>query len=417
MKTVLKIFLAAALGIGLVASAQAVTITTAQNATGYASDLLSTDLLQTSATLTSSTGNFVQETVIGVSSLVDGGFGVLGGQGALAVSSPGSHLDAASAGLGEELVYTLSGSTYGYNLSSIATYTGWDSGRFAQGYDVYVHKVGAASGVYAKLASVSYAPGAVSTGGLTENAKVVVTTAMGTLASTGTLASGVDQIKFVFQNQTNGWQGYRELDVVGTAASAATSLTNGSFESPGIGTGVGAYQEGATASGWTLIPGLLKDINTNNNTGGGGIVGNGSAYGNVNAPDGTQAGLLKGAGGMEQIVGGFEAGKQYSISFYSAGRADAGPNPFEVLLDGTALTFSGSTTVTPVNNVYNLYSSTFAATGNTMTLTFLSTLTTAVDLSSYVDNVQITMIPEPGTLALSGIGLIGLLAYAWRKRK
>lgn len=413
MKTVLKIFLAVALGIGLVASAQAVTITTAQNATGYASDILSTDLLQSAATLSSSTGTFTQEKVVGTSALTDGGFGALGGQGAQPV---GTYLNAASAGLGEELVYTLSGSTYGYNLSSIATYTGWDSGRFAQGYDVYVHKIGAAVGSYAKLASVSYAPGAISTGGLKENAKVVVTTAMGTLASTGTLASGVDQIKFVFQNQTNGWQGYRELDVVGTAASAATSLTNGSFESPGIGTGEGAYQEGVTASGWTLIPGLLKVINTNNNTGGGGIVGNGSAYGNVNAPDGTQAGLLKGAGGMEQIVGGFEAGKQYAISFYSAGRAGAGPNPFEVLLDGTALTFSGSTTITPTNNVYNLYSSTFAATGNTMTLTFLSTLTTAVDLSSYVDNVQIAQIPEPGTMILFITGMFGLLAFVWRKQ-
>ncbi len=410
MEKVIKAFMVAVLAVGLTATAQAITITTAQNTTGYASDILSNDLLQTSATLSSSTGNFTQEGIAGTSSLTDGGFGALGGQGAQPV---GTYLAAASAALGEELVYSLSGSTYGYNLSSIATYTGWDSGRFAQGYDVYVHKIGAAVGSYAKLASVSYAPGAISTGGATENAKVVVTTALGTLASTGTLASGVDQVKFVFQNQTNGWQGYRELDIVGTAASAATSLTNGSFESPGIGNG---FQEGAPASGWTLIPGLLKDIN-NNNTGGGGIVGNGSGYGNVNAPDGTQAGLLKGAGGMEQIVGGFEAGKQYSISFYAAGRAAFGPNPFEVLLDGTALTFSGSTTITPTNNVYNLYSSTFTATGNTMTLAFLSSLTTADDLSSYVDNVQIAQIPEPGTMILFIAGMFGLLAYAWRKRK
>jgi hypothetical protein len=28
-----------------------------------------------------------------------------------------------------------------------------------------------------------------------------------------------------------------------------------------------------------------------------------------------------------------------------------------------------------------------------------------------------TVVPEPGTLALLAAGLMGLLAYAWRKRK
>lgn len=38
---------------------------------------------------------------------------------------------------------------------------------------------------------------------------------------------------------------------------------------------------------------------------------------------------------------------------------------------------------------------------------------------SYIDNVSITCadVPEPGTLALLAAGLIGLSAYAWRKRK
>ncbi|MBU4273117.1 MAG: PEP-CTERM sorting domain-containing protein [Planctomycetes bacterium] len=34
-----------------------------------------------------------------------------------------------------------------------------------------------------------------------------------------------------------------------------------------------------------------------------------------------------------------------------------------------------------------------------------------------VDNFKLTVIPEPSTLALLATGLIGLLCYAWRKRK
>ncbi|MCX5653889.1 MAG: PEP-CTERM sorting domain-containing protein, partial [Planctomycetota bacterium] len=34
-----------------------------------------------------------------------------------------------------------------------------------------------------------------------------------------------------------------------------------------------------------------------------------------------------------------------------------------------------------------------------------------------VDNMTVDVVPEPGTLLLLVTGLLGLLAYAWRKRK
>jgi hypothetical protein len=41
-----------------------------------------------------------------------------------------------------------------------------------------------------------------------------------------------------------------------------------------------------------------------------------------------------------------------------------------------------------------------------------------VDVSSPAfDNFSLTVVPEPGTLAIIATGLLGLLAYAWRKRK
>ena len=39
------------------------------------------------------------------------------------------------------------------------------------------------------------------------------------------------------------------------------------------------------------------------------------------------------------------------------------------------------------------------------------------DTSMTIDSVSVTTTPEPGALVLLGTGLLGLLAYAWRKRK
>ena len=40
------------------------------------------------------------------------------------------------------------------------------------------------------------------------------------------------------------------------------------------------------------------------------------------------------------------------------------------------------------------------------------------DAWGYIDNVKLSVAtPEPSTLALLATGLLGLLAYAWRKRR
>jgi hypothetical protein len=187
-------------------------------------------------------------------------------------------------------------------------------------------------------------------------------------------------------------------------------VINGSFESPSL--GAGNFREGNPAIGWTQIPGPQGSS-------GGGIVGNGSAYGNPNAPDGVQAGLLKDEGGMSQMVGGFAHNQPYTLSFDAAGRSGGlGPNPFTVTVGSQTLTFSGNSTVTPGTS-YALYTSApFYATSGSELLSFVSALRTDQDLSSYVDNIKFAAVtPEPSSFVLCGLGAVGMIVAVRRRRK
>ena len=98
--------------------------------------------------------------------------------------------------------------------------------------------------------------------------------------------------------------------VLASGAIASPIILNNSFESPDAGTPTGNYHEGTPPTSWTEVGS------------GGGYIGNGSAYGNSNAPDGTQALLLKSQGGVSQVLSGFTAGVSYDISFYAEARTN-----------------------------------------------------------------------------------------------
>lgn len=93
----------------------------------------------------------------------------------------------------------------GYNISKIDTYSGWnDAGRVNQTYDILYSTV-ANPGTFIPLQSINQA-------GNNLDLRLEIFDNAGAF-----LANNVGQLRFVFGAQQNGYVGYRELDVFGTA--------------------------------------------------------------------------------------------------------------------------------------------------------------------------------------------------------
>ncbi len=203
--------------------------------------------------------------------------------------------------------------------------------------------------------------------------------------------------------------------LLGAAVSGrAQVVVNASFESPGISNFV--YTTSVT--GWTFSAFL-------SGSGGTGLTTNGSSFGTQDIGGtsdpggGTQAALIQGAGTISQSID-FSPGGSFTLAFFAEGRGSAaGGVPLSIKSDSTALTFGGSATASPTSgSVFNLIVSdpfTVGAGFHTLSFTGTVNLNTA-DVTTFVDQVSVTAVPEPSTLALLGGGLAGL-AFLRRRRR
>ena len=107
---------------------------------------------------------------------------------------------------GVSITYMLTSNALGYNISQIDTFTGWrDPGRFQQDYSVsFAYK--ASPTEFLNAINVAAHPANAN------DAKVSLSNAGG-----AALATGVVGVRFNFANVQNGFVGYRELDVLGSA--------------------------------------------------------------------------------------------------------------------------------------------------------------------------------------------------------
>ena len=205
------------LSAALSANAQAAAIVT--NTTQLSTFTVSnTDLLQTRLASVTGTGDFSREGAIGLSAFNNGTYGNLGNQG--------NGGQAATADGSNSVMFRFNaGNGTGYNISSIDSYAGWDNYRGGQSYNVFYSTASAPSN-YVLLASVFN--DAVTGGNTNTRANIV--------GSNGFLALGVTSLRFDFNgNLSNGYAGYREIDVQGVAAARAAVPEPGSLALLGLG--------------------------------------------------------------------------------------------------------------------------------------------------------------------------------------
>jgi hypothetical protein len=168
--------------------------------------------------------------------------------GAIGVSGNASTFAACGYSGGTSLIYTLTNSVNGSDVTNIVTYSGWaNTGRYGQYYTVSYSTVLAPS-TFIPITTVFYLPYA--TNG-TPACRVAVNT-----STRAALAKKVSRIKFDFASPSgassfnNAWQGYSEIVVQGTnsapplstnALLASLSITPAGTLNPAFASGTTGY--------------------------------------------------------------------------------------------------------------------------------------------------------------------------------
>jgi hypothetical protein len=118
----------------------------------------------------------------------------------------------------------------------------------------------------------------------------------------------------------------------------------------------------------------------------------------------------------------FAAGETYTVSFQASGIGLAGPLVAR-FYDSTTSTVVGGVTLfgadlgtgNPVD--FKTYSYQYVVDPSRVGHNWLVAFDSGgANVYAGVDNVSVTAIPEPMTVTLLLMGLIGMMAYAWRKR-
>ncbi|HKX27659.1 MAG TPA: discoidin domain-containing protein, partial [Blastocatellia bacterium] len=186
----------------------------------------------------------------------------------------------------------------------------------------------------------------------------------------------VELVNAVLWNNPNNWYTPQLWDVrILPPAQTVINVSNNSFEAPATGT----YAYNPSGGSWTF---------SGASPSGSGVSANGSGFtaGNPAAPQGTQVAFLQRTGTISQSIGGFVAGRTYTITFSAAQRANkSGGQPgqtWNVVVNGlTVASFAPPRTATG----YEDYEATFTATATTNTIGFSGTNLNGGDNTVFID--------------------------------
>jgi hypothetical protein len=186
-------------------------------------------------------------------------------------------------------------------------------------------------------------------------------------------------------------------------------IINPSFEASGSALPFPGYI-GAPAqiAGWTYTD--LGGGNKGTNDAGGPFHDNGLI------PDGTSVALLQQPGALSQMINGLIVGQLYELSYFYNSRAATSPPHLRVEIGGL-LAQDADVFAVGGANPYHQHTFQFAATAASMLLSFTQTLPfPPTDQTVLLDDVSIRPVPEPGSLLLAGLGLLGVGWFATRRR-
>jgi hypothetical protein len=192
-------------------------------------------------------------------------------------------------------------------------------------------------------------------------------------------------------------------------AMSAASITNGSFESPSVGTAYGTF---TSIPGWTSSIGAIELDYTP-------VIGGGTA-----AEDGTQSTELNSSGYqvLSQLVTGLTVGQSYTLSYYYGDRPGADGTESMTTYFGTAPSTGFVTTDSSPETtdalVWELNTFTVTATATSEYLSFASDMGSGdTSYGNEIDNVSLVTTPEPSAFLLSLTGVAMGLFAAYRMRR